>query len=70
MFQFRKSDLVRGPHHVQSVHGTARSVEDDSTMDLTELACRDGISFLLKTMVTDYKQVMRDRTTGSEIFGA
>jgi len=37
---------------------------------LNRIGCRDGLSFLLTPMVTDYKQVMRDRTTGSEIFGA
>jgi len=41
-------------------------------MDLQNcrIGCRDGLSFLLTLMVMDYKQVMRDRTTGSEIFGA
>jgi len=37
---------------------------------LNRIGCRDGLSFLLTLMVTDYKQVARDRTTGSEIFGA
>jgi len=36
---------------------------------LNRIGCRNGLSFLLTPMVTDYKQVMRDRTTGSEIFG-
>jgi len=37
---------------------------------LNRIGCRNGFSFLLTLMTTDYKQVMRDRTTGSEIFGA
>jgi len=37
---------------------------------LNRIGCRDSLSFLLTPMVTDYKQVMRDRTTESEIFGA
>jgi len=38
--------------------------------ELNRIGCRDGLSFLLTLMVTDYKQVMRDRTTGSQMFGA
>ena len=37
---------------------------------LNRIGCRDGLPFLPTPMVTDYKQVMRDRTTRSEIFGA
>ena len=37
---------------------------------LNRIGCRNGLSFLLTLMVMDYKQVMRDRTTGSEIFCA
>ena len=44
--------------------------QDDSTMDLTELAVAMGSLFLPTPMVTDYKQVMKDRTTGSETLGA
>jgi len=39
-------------------------------MDLTELAVAMGSFFLPTPMVTDYKQVMKDRTTGSETLGA
>ena len=37
---------------------------------LNRIGCRDELSFLPTPIVTDYKQVMKDRTTGSEIFGA
>ena len=38
--------------------------------ELNRIGCLHGLSFLLTPMVTEYKQVMRDRTTRSEIFGA
>ena len=44
--------------------------QDNSTMDLTELAVAMGSLFLPTPMVTHYKQVMKDRTTGSETLGA
>ena len=37
---------------------------------LIRIGCRDGLPFLPIPMVTDYKQVMKDRTTGSQTFGA
>ena len=39
-------------------------------MDLTELAVAMGSLFFPTPMVTDYKQVMKDRTTESETLGA